>query len=965
MRRGSIVSAIGKAAKQLTPNTKKSKKKKTRRHRRSYSSSSSSSIDIESDSISSVSGSLSHASSLSASHSSCSETYEYSYDRSHGHRSNYGHNNHHHHRHHRKDNKRQQHRNHNRRRRKRRYPRHNSHYTDHSIDDEDSDRMIDLLMRIIPFYGQGDKGSDNVVIDTIHRLPQHALETRDDDGNTLLMITCQAGAFGLLPILLSKGCDVNARNNVGASSLHYACFAESFSPNAAMTLVRHGAVAEVVETEFGCTPLHWAAYHGHVELCRVLCRAGANPATIDKNGCDPISYSRESGKAACTQLLESHRGGGSGNGGNHLSAPVQEERLDWIRCMDGNMNSFYHNKETGESLWGDDFRNNIEEKKDDKYDDEAKEEITSPVTSPVQKKSLDFQVVETGIAATPLPVVEAEETKQVDDGNGVDPVPAINQSQSLHRMKCNVKRPTLTRLNSWDEELDEIKKQGEPSKNQTAADKETRVLDSSSAADTVDNAVSSTQFEDRLSVLHEKLNNRLESLEEKMIRQKEEDSQIKDESAISALQNDLAAITTTTLDLKTQIGQKDLDILSLKQQIVMLETKISAKPRTFDVGVGVEISSNDDNDQALTANAESRRQLAEAQDEISKLRAQILKTNEELNETLSRYKETEKLLEVAENAVRDEKAARESLMHLFEQAKEGHQVDNALTQSLQDEKQRAETNMNELKQQLQALKTEHSARETAVKDELLVQKAETKRLENDLEQLVASHKSEIAQLNEQQRRKKEQSIDNLTQYHRAELKKVNDQLREETLSKMEIEASKYEAVAAMEMAQEKARSASAKLYEMTDLIKSSKHLEKNNEELNLSLQKETERRKVLHNTIEDIKGRIRVYVRIRPLSESEIRYDSANVMTKEDDRTIAMAADASTGAEARAWEFDKIFCGTSEDGNTQEAIFKDTSLLITSAIDGFNVCIFAYGKLARSVLLLVLHICFTLSHLLH
>jgi hypothetical protein len=72
-------------------------------------------------------------------------------------------------------------------------------------------------------------------------------------------------------------------------------------------------------------------------------------------------------------------------------------------------------------------------------------------------------------------------------------------------------------------------------------------------------------------------------------------------------------------------------------------------------------------------------------------------------------------------------------------------------------------------------------------------------------------------------------------------------------------------------------------------------------------------------------------------------------MTKEDDRTIAMAADASNGVEARAWEFDKIFCGTSEDGNTQEAIFKDTSLLITSAIDGFNVCIFAYGKLTKKV----------------
>ena len=63
-----------------------------------------------------------------------------------------------------------------------------------------------------------------------------------------------------------------------------------------------------------------------------------------------------------------------------------------------------------------------------------------------------------------------------------------------------------------------------------------------------------------------------------------------------------------------------------------------------------------------------------------------------------------------------------------------------------------------------------------------------------------------------------------------------------------------------------------------------------------------------------------------------------------------MAADASAGIDARAWEFDKIFCGTSAEGNTQEAVFKDTSLLITSAIDGFNVCIFAYGKFVVVIL---------------
>ena len=60
-------------------------------------------------------------------------------------------------------------------------------------------------------------------------------------------------------------------------------------------------------------------------------------------------------------------------------------------------------------------------------------------------------------------------------------------------------------------------------------------------------------------------------------------------------------------------------------------------------------------------------------------------------------------------------------------------------------------------------------------------------------------------------------------------------------------------------------------------------------------------------------------------------------MTKEDERTVMMTADPATLTEVKDWEFDKIFSGTNDDGNTQESIFYDTSLLITSAIDGFNV----------------------------
>ena len=94
---------------------------------------------------------------------------------------------------------------------------------------------------------------------------------------------------------------------------------------------------------------------------------------------------------------------------------------------------------------------------------------------------------------------------------------------------------------------------------------------------------------------------------------------------------------------------------------------------------------------------------------------------------------------------------------------------------------------------------------------------------------------------------------------------------------------------------------------------------------------------MLHNTLEDLKGRIRVYVRVRPLSEAEVKADYKSVVTKEGERTCVMEADAATASDIRDWEFDKIFLGSDDNGNTQEAVFKDTSLLITSAIDGFNV----------------------------
>ncbi len=121
--------------------------------------------------------------------------------------------------------------------------------------------------------------------------------------------------------------------------------------------------------------------------------------------------------------------------------------------------------------------------------------------------------------------------------------------------------------------------------------------------------------------------------------------------------------------------------------------------------------------------------------------------------------------------------------------------------------------------------------------------------------------------------------------HQAELRRVNDLLKEEKIAKIEMEVTKNDAVDEMERAVDKARAAEAKLKDMTDFVNSAEDLRKSNDLLHTALLEETEKRKVLHNTVEDMKGRIRVYVRVRPLSTKELEAKFANILVKEDDRT--------------------------------------------------------------------------------
>ncbi|KAI8825903.1 P-loop containing nucleoside triphosphate hydrolase protein [Fimicolochytrium jonesii] len=115
-------------------------------------------------------------------------------------------------------------------------------------------------------------------------------------------------------------------------------------------------------------------------------------------------------------------------------------------------------------------------------------------------------------------------------------------------------------------------------------------------------------------------------------------------------------------------------------------------------------------------------------------------------------------------------------------------------------------------------------------------------------------------------------------------------------------------------------------------------------------EEETIRRK-LHNTVQELKGNIRVFCRVRPPLPAEIEEKKEDVLTHisfedSDDQVIELkqTSESASGqkmvAKSYPFSFDRVF----QPGTKQLAVFDEISQLVQSALDGYNVCIFAYGQ---------------------
>eukprot|EP01113_Clastostelium_recurvatum_P042912 TRINITY_DN7008_c0_g1_i4.p1 TRINITY_DN7008_c0_g1~~TRINITY_DN7008_c0_g1_i4.p1 ORF type:complete len:799 (+),score=286.11 TRINITY_DN7008_c0_g1_i4:198-2399(+) len=113
------------------------------------------------------------------------------------------------------------------------------------------------------------------------------------------------------------------------------------------------------------------------------------------------------------------------------------------------------------------------------------------------------------------------------------------------------------------------------------------------------------------------------------------------------------------------------------------------------------------------------------------------------------------------------------------------------------------------------------------------------------------------------------------------------------------------------------------------------------EALDTSYREEQRMRKRYWNEMSDMKGRIRVYCRVRPLTKEERTTGGpASRMVTSYPDIFTLQLELPSRASSPSFVFDGVY----PPETSQEQVWDDTQSVVQSAVDGYNACIFAYGQ---------------------
>ncbi|KAL6071666.1 kinesin-like nuclear fusion protein [Balamuthia mandrillaris] len=221
-----------------------------------------------------------------------------------------------------------------------------------------------------------------------------------------------------------------------------------------------------------------------------------------------------------------------------------------------------------------------------------------------------------------------------------------------------------------------------------------------------------------------------------------------------------------------------------------------------------------------------------------------------------------------------------------------------------------------------------------------------------LESTRQSHRSEMAE--------KERLYNSLQSEHSNLLIKLDVRQEELDRAKMQIakaelemEGLRTQIVEMQQTLEERKRTISEQAGTISDQTETIAAQKARIEELEYKSREHEQLRRKLHNTIQELKGNIRVFCRVRPLigaeaedeenAESPFAFpencDEKELEVSQSGRESVVGGKAGPSKKFR-FQFDKVFRPEA----TQVEVFEEISQLVQSALDGYNTCIFTYGQ---------------------